>query len=157
MAGSERKPKPWIGTNFEEDEAAFAPNGTWVAYVTDQIGSFEVFVRPFPGPGYPIRVSPGGGHDPVWSRDGKELFYQNSGQLLSAEVIEWEPVLRFKPARELFEGGFVPYVTGTPRTYDVAPDGRFVMIEPNETASVEASLILVKNWHEELKRLVPTD
>ena len=58
-----------------------------------------------------------------------ELFYQNGGELMSAEVIAWEPVLRFRAARLLFKGGFVPYATGTPRTYDVAPDGRFVMIE----------------------------
>ena len=145
----------WIGTDFVEDEAAFSPNGKWVAYVTDQTGSSEVVVRPFPGPGSPIRVSPGGGHDPVWSRNGMELFYQNGGELMSAEIISWEPVLRFRPARPLFKGGFVPYATGTPRTYDVAPDGRFVMIEPSE-ADKPASLVLVKNWFEELKRLVPS-
>jgi hypothetical protein len=57
--------------------------------------------------------------------------------------------------RELFEGGFVLYTQATPRTYDVAADGRFLMIEPNESSRA-ASLILVKNWFEELKRLVPT-
>jgi Tol biopolymer transport system component len=154
MTGSDRKPRLLYGTEFLEDEAAFSPNGKWIAYVTDQTGSPEVVFRPFPGPGSPIRVSPGGGHDPVWSRDGKELFYQNGGKLMSAEVITWEPALRLKPPRQLFEGGFIPFFTGQPRTYDVAPDGRFVMIEPNEDAR-PASLVLVKNWAEELKRLVP--
>jgi len=153
MAATGETARPLFGTEFFEDEAAFSPNGKWVAYVTDQTGSPEVVVRPFPGPGSPTRVSPGGGHDPVWSRDGKELFYQNDGRLMAAEVIAWEP-LRLKPPRQLFDGGFVPYFTGTPRTYDVAPDGRFVMIEPNEDAR-PASLVLVKNWAEELKRLVP--
>jgi serine/threonine-protein kinase len=154
MAGTDRKPRPLFGTEFFEDEAAFSPNGKWIGYVTDQTGSPEVVVRPFPGPGSPTRVSPGGGHDPVWSRDGKELFYQNGGRLMSAGVIAWEPALRLMPPRQLFDGGFVPYFTGTPRTYDVAPDGRFVMIEPNDEAR-PASLVLIKNWAEELKRLVP--
>ena len=149
-------PRPLFGTEFQEDEAAFSPNGKWIAYVTDQTGSPEVVVRPYPGPGSPIRVSPGGGHDPVWSRDGKELFYQNAGRLMSAEIITWEPALRLKPPRQLFEGGFVPYFSGSPRTYDVAADGRFVMIEPGEETP-SASLVVVKNWFEELKRLVPAN
>jgi hypothetical protein len=62
--------------------------------------------------------------------------------------------LRVKPPRELFEGGFVPFNTGTPRTCDVAPDGRFLMIEANDSDS-GASLVLVRNWSEELKRLAP--
>jgi hypothetical protein len=64
--------------------------------------------------------------------------------------------LRSKPPRQLFQGGFVPYVTTTPRTYDVAADGRFVMIEPADDAR-PATLVLVKNFSAELKRLVPAD
>jgi hypothetical protein len=99
-------------------------------------------------------VSSNGGHDPVWSRNGKELFYQNDGKLMSVTVDAQKSELHLKAPEVLFEGGFVPYLTNTPNTYDVAPDGRFLMIEPN--ASAATSLVLVKNWFEELKRLVPT-
>jgi serine/threonine-protein kinase len=156
LTGNERKATPLFGTDFTEDEAAFSPNGRWVAYVTDQTGSSEVVVRPYPCPGSPVRISPGGGHDPVWSRDGRELFYQNDGRMMSAEIDMSGPTLRSKPPRQLFQGGFVPYVTTTPRTYDVAADGRFVMIEPADDAR-PATLVLVKNFSAELKRLVPAD
>jgi hypothetical protein len=112
-------------------------------------------VRPFPGPGAPVRVSPDGGHDPVWSRDGKELFYHNGPKLLSARVVSQAPDFRVEPPQVLFEGGFV-YDDTDPglRFFDVAPDGRFLMIEPTDTAKA-ASIIVVQHWDEELKRLVP--
>ena len=126
-----------------------------MSYVSDQTGRAEVWVRPFPGPGAPIRVSAEGGHEPVWSRNGAELFYQSGRKLLTAEVAAREPELRFKPPRVLFEGGFVPYDPNVPRTYDAAPDGRFLMIQEDQRPS-SSSLVVVQNWLEELKRLVPT-
>jgi hypothetical protein len=72
---------------------------------------------------------------------------------MAVEVIAQDPELRLRPPRALFEGGFVPYSSITPRTYDVAPDGRFLMLESSE--ATPASLVLVTNWVEELKRLVP--
>ncbi len=147
-----RTPQPWLKTAFNEREANFSPNGRWVAYVSDQTGRPEVWLRPFPGPGSPIRVSPDGGHEPVWSRNGKEFFYQYGEQLMAVEVAAEEP-LRLKPPRVLFEGGFVR--SNGLRTYDVAPDGRFLMIERSQAAP-SASPILVKNWVEELKRRVPS-
>ena len=73
---------------------------------------------------------------------------------MTAEVASKEPELRFKAPRILFEGGFVPYDVNTPRTYDVASDGRFVVIEENQSSS-PTSLVVVLNWSEELGRLVP--
>jgi Tol biopolymer transport system component len=153
MTGN-REPRPWLPlTEFADDEATFAPNGRWVAYVTDQTGQPEVWIRPFPGPGSPTRVSPSGGHDPIWARNGRELFYQIDGKLMAADVTATESQLQVKAPRMLFQGGFQPYAAGLPATYDVAPDGRFLMIESNDSAP--ASIVIVKNWLEELKRLVP--
>lgn len=146
----DRKPRPWLQTAFAEGEAAFSPDGRWVAYASDQTGEFEVWVRPFPGPGSPTRVSPAGGHDPIWARSGRELFYQQGQKLMAAEVAGGETALQFKTPRMLFDGGFIPWEPNTPRSYDVSPDGRFVMIEPTPTYSQRFTVVV--NWFEELRR-----
>ena len=89
----------------------------------------------------------------VWARDGKELFYQSGAKLMSVRATPQE--LGAKPPSVLFEGGFIPEDPTSQRSYDVAPNGNFLMIEPNESAT-PVSLVLVKNWVEEVKRLVPT-
>lgn len=122
--------------------------------MSDQTGASEVWVRPFPGPGSPIRVSPAGGHDPVWSRSGTELFYQEVTKLMTAEIAARQPELRFHTPRMLFDGGFVPYELNVPRTYDVAPDGRFLMIEQSAGPATRGFTVVL-NWFEELQRRVP--
>jgi eukaryotic-like serine/threonine-protein kinase len=150
---SDRTTRPWLQTPFEEADGRFSPDGHWVAYVSDQTGRSEVWVRPFPGPGAPVRVSPDGGRNPVWSRDGRELFYENGPKVLSTGVVTQESELRVGTPRVLFEGGF-RFDPGSGRSFDVGPDGRFLMIEANDTAT-SASMVVVQNWFEELKRLAP--
>ena len=70
------EPKPFVNSAFNEEAPAFSPDGRWLAYQSDESGNFEVYVRPFPGPGGKWQVSTGGGLDPKWSRNGKELFYR---------------------------------------------------------------------------------
>jgi serine/threonine-protein kinase len=151
---TDQKPTPWLKTDFAERAARFSPDGHWVTYVSNQTGDDEVWVRPFPGPGSPVRVSPNGGHDPVWSHDGKELFYDNGPQLLSARVLADQTDFRVEAPRGLFEGGFVQYAENAPSVFDVAPDGRFLMIAPND-ATPASAIIVVTNWFEELKARVP--
>jgi len=148
------KAEPWVQTSFAENNAMFSPDGKWVAYVTDATGSDEVWVRPFPGPGSPVRVSVAGGHDATWSRDGKELFYQEGSKLMGVPVASTSP-LRMQAPKLLFEGGFIAWEPNTPRTFDVAPDGRFLMIEPTATNAQRFNVVL--NWAEELKRLIPAN
>jgi Tol biopolymer transport system component len=141
----------WLQTSFAESSAMFSPDGKLVAYVSDPAGTDEIWVRPFPGPGSPVRASVAGGHDPTWSHDGKELFYQEGSKLMVAAVTS--APLQIQPAKMLFEGGFIAWEPNTPRTFDVAPDGRFLMIEPTATNAQRFNVVL--NWTEELKRLVP--
>jgi Tol biopolymer transport system component len=150
----DKMPRPWLQTEFDEDEASFSPDGRWVSYVSNQTGRAEVWLRPFPGPGAPLRVSPDGGHEPIWSRNSRELFYQSGRKLMTVEVAASDRELRLKPPRVLFEGGFLPYDPNVPRTYDVAPDGRFLMIREDQQPAL-ASFVVVENWIEDLKRLVP--
>ena len=149
-----RQTRPWLQTEFDEDEVSVSPDGRWVSYVSNQTGRAEVWVRPFPGPGAPIRVSPDGGREPLWSRNGSELFYQSGRKLMTAEVAARAPELRFKTPRMLFEGGFVPYDPNVPRTYDVASDGRFLMIQESAQPAPQ-TLVIVQHFTEELKRLAP--
>ena len=145
------KASVWLKTDFEEGDAALSPDGRWVAYVSDQTGRPEVWVRPFPGPGAPVRVSSDGGAEPRWAQDGTELFYQSGRKMIAAGVSYRESAIEFKPSQVLFEGGFVPYDGNVPRTYDAAKDGKFLMIR--EAPQVRPrTLVVVLNWFEELRR-----
>lgn len=151
----DRKPRPWLNMSFEEDGARFSPDGRLVAYVTDQSGRPEVWVR-YADASAPIRVSSGGGHEPVWARDGRELFYQSGARLMAVPVLQTSPDVRFGPARVVLDGGFLTSSPNVVRTYDVGPDGRLLMIQPLGEAP-RPSFVLVQNWLEELKRLVPVN
>ncbi len=86
VSGSDRKPVPVAHTAAEETSGRFAPDGTRVAYVSDETGRREVFITPFPGPGPSSRVSTGGGTAPFWRRDGKELYYTADDQLMAVSI-----------------------------------------------------------------------
>jgi serine/threonine-protein kinase len=143
--------------------AEVSPDGRWLAYQSNESGQFEVYVRPFPEvDGGRWQVSTGGGKKPLWARSSKELFYREpSGAVMSASV-ESGPTFRAGNPTKLVEGGgyFAPLLE-LGRTYDVSPDGqRFLMIkvggESDQTAALPPSIVIVQNWSEELKRLVPT-
>jgi len=146
-------PQPWPGTPFREVGADFSPDGRLVAYASDPSGRLEIYVRPFPGPGTPVRVSADGGHDPRWSHDGRELYFRNAAGVLSAKVLSTTPAFRAERPRLLFEGHYShEQHNQTIRFYDVAPDGRFLMLAPAGIST--ASLVLVQNWADELERLM---
>jgi Tol biopolymer transport system component len=145
----------WLQTRFDELEARVSPDGKWVAYTTDQTGQPEVWVRSFLGAGTPIRISPDGGRDAVWSPNGGELFYRNGSRMMAVRVTTVPPLgaaertIRLEAPRQLFEGGFE---LGSQRAFDIAPDGRFLMIEaaPRESS---ASIVLVRNWGSRLQEV----
>jgi serine/threonine-protein kinase len=143
-----------------EGNAEVSPDGRWIAYDSDESGQFEIYVRPYPDAyaGGRWQISSGGGRQPLWSHDGHELFYRDFGGAMLATSVTLTPT--FAPGRvvKLFENAnyFGSGSSGSGRTYDLSLDGsRFLMIKQQATAGEAAALVVVLNWFEELKRLVP--
>ncbi len=142
--GGNTPPRPFLKSPFNEKQAAFSPNGRWLAYVSDESGQNEVYVQPFPGPGAKQQVSAGGGEEPAWSHSGRELFYRIGGRMMAVNTREGGDFSLDRP-RRLFEGLF--YYTAAPsRTYDVSPDGQFVMVGEPELEYATRQINVVLNW-----------
>jgi Tol biopolymer transport system component len=153
----DRKAQPFLQTPANESVPQFSPDGHWLAYVSDESGRPEIYVLPYPGPGGKWQISTEGGKEPVWNRNGRELFYRSGSKMMAVEIVTHPSFVAGKP-RMLFEG---PYLA-TPLTspyYDVAPDGQhFLMLKPTEQAQAAPTQInVVLNWFEELKRRVPAN
>lgn len=152
---ADRKPHPFQQTPSNEGGAKFSPDGRWLAYESDESGQREVYVRPFPGPGGKWPVSTEGGTEPVWARNGRELFYRNGDKMMVA-VVETQPTFAAAKPRLLFEGHYKTSAYAFQQNYDVSPDGqRLLMIKASEQESAAAQINVVLNWVEELRRLVP--
>jgi WD40 repeat protein len=128
--------------------AEFAPNGEWYAYVTDEVRTFDVYLRPFPGPGANIRVSQGGGAWPLWRGDGSELFYVNKdGRIAVVQVafdgipaVSEEQVLPGDPVTSsLFaRTGTTPFV--------VSPDGQRFLVRASAADGGVSQLVVLQDW-----------
>ena len=145
--------QPYPGGGDNGAGAELSPDGRWLAYVSGVTGSPEIWVRPYPGPGVPIRISPSGGREPVWDPGGQELFYLGGNKMMAVKVAT-EPGFTSEPPQVLFEGN---YLQGNRPSYDVGVDGRFLMIKAAGQEEGPGQINVVLNWFEELERLVPTD
>ncbi len=147
----DRKPYPFLKTSFTESNAAFSPDGKWLAYQSNESGRTEVYVAPFPGPGRKWQVSAQGGAYPAWRQGGKEILYQElqSNRIFSVPVALKGDAPDFGKATELFVA--TPPLAGIAARFDSAADGkRFIVIRPNQTRET-GSLTLVVNWTAGLK------
>jgi Tol biopolymer transport system component len=135
-----------------ENDPALSPDGRWLAYVSNRTGQNEVWVQRYPE-GVPVRVSSAGGYEPLWSLDGRELFFRD-GAAMMAVAVETGDEFSFAAPRVLFSGPYVQRAVPTSRGYDVAPDGRFLMILPSEEnrAAAPASIVVVQNFGEEIRQ-----
>jgi serine/threonine-protein kinase len=143
-------PRPLLVGPGNRAAAAFASDGRWIAYVSDESGENEVYVQESSGQGGRWAISSGGGTEPAWSRSGRELFYRSGNKMMAVAVTTGQTFSADKP-HALFEGD---YGRGTvTRDYDVSLDGRFVMVQPEKPAAVNAApaLQLVLNWFQELR------
>jgi len=145
----DRKGRPFMATAAREFGPEFSPNGKWIAYVAMESGARDVYVAPYPGPGAKRRVTNGGAASPVWSRDGRELYYQTyEGGLMAVSVTDGPDLVVGAP-RRLFSGDYmIDARDDGPRAYDVSPDGkRFLMFVDERPAPLAPpSFQVLLNW-----------
>jgi serine/threonine-protein kinase len=137
----DRQPRAFLRTSFNEVGPMFSPDGHWLAYGSDESGSGEVYVQPYPGPGRRWHVSIGGGENPRWNPNGRELFYRNGDKTMVADITT-AGVFSVSTPRVLYQGpGGVP-----------APDGqRFLAVQATEPEQSPTQIQVLLNWQEELK------
>jgi eukaryotic-like serine/threonine-protein kinase len=153
-----RRITPFLNSRAFEGFPEISPNGRWMAYVSDESGRFEVYVRSFPGPGGKWLISQEGGIARLWARNGKQLFYyqRDGGQIWAVDVRANDGFSASKP-RLLFKAP--GWVGGDPiRSWDVSLDGqRFLMVTTEGAKPTPVTeLVFVMNWFQDLQRLSPT-
>jgi serine/threonine-protein kinase len=141
-------PEAFVHTPADERAPRFSPDGKWLAYVSDESGRDDVWVQPFPGPGPNRPVSTtDGGTDPVWSKDGRELFYRKDDRIM---VVSITPKGEFSPVRpqRLFEIRFDAGDNGP--NYDVSRDGKWFVMPRGARGRIPGELHVVVNWFNEI-------
>jgi len=146
----DRRPQPLLQTPFNEWQPRFSPDGRWLAYTSNESGSAEVYVQPFPSLGAKWKISTDGGTEPLWAPTGRELFYRN-GDKMMAVSLETKPAFAVSNPRLLFDAPYAHISSDIPN-YDVAPDGRLLMVRENQQKATVTQLNVVLNWFEELKQ-----
>ena len=157
LTGS-RNVVPLVKTEFQEFYADVSPDGRWIAYQSQESGMNHVFVRTFPNvQAGRWQVSTSGGRHPMWSRSGRELFFVDPDDRLTSVEVDAAAGFRATTPRMIVKRSYFE-PTGV-RSYDVSPDGRrFLMIKTaTGPEGARTQLVVVLNWSEELKRLVPTN
>jgi serine/threonine protein kinase/Tol biopolymer transport system component len=161
-----REMKELLQEKQEAFDPQISPDGRYMAYQSDESGKFQIYVRSFPDMTKgKWQVSSGGGNSPLWSPDGRELFYRSGDATMAVEV-EKEPTFKRGNPKTLFQGTYffaniMQKIIVTP--WDISPDGKkFLMIKPGAStaaaptaAGPQPKIIVVTNWFEELKQRVP--
>jgi serine/threonine-protein kinase len=151
-------PTVFLRTPFNEDNPMFSPDGRWLAYESNETGRFEVFVRPFPGPGAKVQISAGGGNTPKWSQAKRELLYRGADNriMTAAYTVAGDSFRAEKPQlwspRALPEGIMRPMQR---HVFAVHPDGERValFVPPDAARGTRDKVVLVFNFFDELRRL----
>jgi len=159
----DRTKKPLLQEKHMEVDPQISPDGRWMVYACDESGPYEIYVRPYPEVNAgKWQVSTGGGDWPIWSPDGRELFYHNRDAFMAVSV-KSEPSLSLETPRILFRGTYASAAAPFFSNWDIHPDGkRFLMVKAVQTdqnaptaAERPRKINIVVNWFEELKQRVP--
>ena len=130
----------------------FSPDGRWIAYVSDESGQMQVYVRPS-GTERRWQVSTEGGTSPVWNRNGREVFYRSGNKIMAVDVAAAGAEATLSRPQVLFEHAYTYGATITIANFDVAPDGQRLLMVQDEPGAGRLAIVL--NWADELKRLLP--
>ena len=155
----DRRAESLLQTNAIELNGDLSPDGRWLAYQSNESGTYQVYVRPFPnaGTGGRWQVSTSGGTRPAWARSGRELFYKDATGLLAVSVQTTGQTFTAGNPTKLFDARY--YAGVNFRTYDVSPDGqRFLMVKEagsGDDKATPASMVVVEHWFEDLKQKLP--
>jgi Tol biopolymer transport system component len=148
----DRKPKPFLQSPFDKVLAQVSPDARWIAYTTNESGTFQIFIQSFPDPnGGKWQISADGGVEPKWRRDGRELYYIAFDGKLMAVPVKGDRTFEADKPVALFQTGLTVNRTrpDRDRRYDVTKDGRFLFVMPEKTAAPPVTVLV--NWPSALK------
>jgi len=144
MSDPEHKATLFLGTNADEQQPRFSPDGRYVIYRSDEGGTQQIYMRTFPESGGKWQISKDGGINPRWSHDGKEIYFTSAGANMMVVKISTTPTVQLSDPVKLFTG----FDGGS---YDVGPDGRFLMAVTTGQNSVNPITVTL-NWQNALKK-----
>jgi Tol biopolymer transport system component len=151
IGGGDRQPIAFETTDADEWSPKFSPNGRWIAYVSNESGTTEIYVKPFSGSGGRRRITSDGGQLPIWSRDGRELFFVKAGALMSVGINDdgntstTEHVVIEKNA-------IGDELCSAAQGYDIMPDGQHFLMCLVPPSATPPHYAVIVNWFEEVKR-----
>jgi eukaryotic-like serine/threonine-protein kinase len=149
----DRAAKPLLQAKWNVQNAQFSPDGRWVAYASNETGSMEIYVSPFPAADGKWQVSAAGGQEPRWREDGKELFYVSAdGKMMAVSVTtgasfkSGSPIALFQTQRRQPVSAFAVF------SYDVAGDGQSFLIATKRDEATAAPLSVLLNWSSDIEK-----
>ena len=131
--------QPYVTTAFNQTYGAISPDGRWAAYASDESGKFDIYVDAFPKPGSRVRVTTAGGTEPRWGRSGSELYFRRGAEIHLASLRPASHTLEVSGLNRLFDAG------APVRSYDVSPDGRFLLNVPAQMQT-QSAITLIHHW-----------
>jgi eukaryotic-like serine/threonine-protein kinase len=132
--------EPYVTPAFNQAYGAISPDGRWAAYASDESGQYDIYVDAFPKPGSRVRVTTAGGTEPRWNRQGSELFFRRGSEIHVVKLSQQDVGVVVAGIDRLFDAGALV------RSYDVSPDGRFLLNLPAELQT-QSSITIIDHWH----------